>query len=428
VGEETGTFVYPLGVSANGRYLVDQFNVPFILIGDDAASLMVDVSPADAEHYLAKRASQGFNVISTELICNSYGGGRSDASTFDGLIPFTTPGDLSTPHEAYFARCDGMIRAAARHGLTVMLNPAEVSGFLGLLRANGLEKCRAFGRFLGSRYRGFDNLIWKSGCDFQTWQTDSDNALVAAVVEGIRENDQRHIHTIQLNYQVSSSRDSSRWGPLIELEAVYSYYPAYAEVLVAYDRTPAIPVFLVESDYEFENEADDERLRRQAYWSFLAGSCGHVYGNRYVWPMLSGWADRLDTVGAAQLGRCKTFFESLAWPSLAPDQGHDLVTSGLGTFWTEGEIHSGISANDYVTAAAAGDGTLAVVYVPSERTITVDLARMSGDVTARWFDPTTGTYHAVAGSPFPHAGPQLFTTPGAHADGASDWILLLEAR
>src|SRR6478735_3480830 len=42
---------YPLMRSANGRYLVDQSNTPFLMIGDTAWSLMVNISEADAAVY-----------------------------------------------------------------------------------------------------------------------------------------------------------------------------------------------------------------------------------------------------------------------------------------------------------------------------------------------------------------------------------------
>ena len=53
---------------------------------------------------------------------------------------------------------------------------------------------------------------------------------------------------------------------------------------------------------------------------------------------------------------------------------------------------------------------------------------MHGPAQAQWFDPTTGAYLAVAGSPFANAGPREFTPPaGTHADGATDWLLVLRA-
>ena len=419
---------FPLKVSSNGRYLVNQNNEPFLMIGDAPQSLMVNATLGDVDFYLANRASHGFNVLWVNLLCAEYTGGRSDAGTLDGLKPFTAAGDLSTPNEAYFARCDRIIRSAAGHDITIILDPAETGSFLTVMRANGVDKCKAYGRYLGSRYRDFDNILWMSGNDFQSWRIESDNALVKAVADGIKETDPRHIHTLGLDYFVSSSLDNALWSDLVTLNAAYTYYPAYAEVIKDYNRTPVVPVFLIETDYEFENGADDERLRRQEYWSFLAGACGHVYGSGYIWSLSSGWKDKLDTAAVTQFGYCRDLFESRPWHSLVPDQAHVLVTAGYGTFWSGGEPSSGISQNDYVTAASTPDGQLALVYIPTVRTVTVDLARLSGSITARWYDPTSGTYQPIAGSPFPNTGSQNFTTPGVHADGAGDWVLVLEAQ
>ncbi len=419
---------YPLKISANGRYLVDQGGEPVLLIGDAPQSLMVNASLAEVDLYLANRASHGFNTLWINLLCAEYTGGRADASTLDGLKPFFVSGDLSTPNEIYFDRCDRIIRSAADQGMTVILDPAETGSFLSVMRTNGLEKCRAYGRYVGNRYRDFDNIIWMSGNDFQSWRNVSDNLLVKAVAEGIRDSDPRHIHTLGLDYFVSSSLDNVLWSDLVTLNAAYTYYPAYAEVLKDYDRIPAAPVFLIETDYEFENGADAERLRRQEYWSFLAGACGHVYGSGYIWPLAPGWKDHLDTTGVVEFGYCRALFESLPWDTLVPDQSHRLVASGRGTSWTGGNPSYGISENDSVMAASTPEGRLALIYVPTERAITVDLTLMAGAVTARWYDPTTGTSYALATSPMPNSGPQPFTPPGPHADGASDWILVLEVQ
>jgi hypothetical protein len=426
-GGTTGP-VYPLKVSSNGRYLVDQQGDPFLMIGDAPQALMINASVDEADLLLANRASHGFNTVWINLLTAEYGGGRADASTFDGLKPFTTPGDFSTPNEAYFARCDEVIRLAGDHGITVILDPAETGSMISVMRTNGVDKCKAYGRYLGNRYKSFDNIVWMSGSDFQSWGTQSDNLVVKAVADGIREADSRHIHTLQLNYFVSSSLDNTLWSGLVTLNAAYTYYPAYAEVLKDYNRTPVVPVFLIESDYEFENGADSERLRRQEYWSLLSGACGHVFGNGYVWPIRDGWKNNLDTTGVLEFGYCQDLFESRPWHSLVPDQTHILVTAGYGTFWSGGIPSSGISQNDYVTAASTPDGKLALVYIPTARTIMVNLARLSGAITARWYDPTKGTYQPIAGSPFPNTGSQAFTTPGVHADGAGDWVLVLEGQ
>jgi hypothetical protein len=426
-GNGTGP-TFPLKVSEDGRHLVVQNNDPFLLIGDAPQALMVNASTSDANFLLANRASHGFNTVWIMLLCNEYSGGRADASTLDGLKPFTTAGDLATPNEAYFARCDQIIRAAAGRGLVVLLNPIETGGFLGMMRSNGVAKCKTYGRYLGSRYKSFDNIVWMSGSDFQTWSDDSDDAVVKAVASGIMETDTRHIHTLVLDYYVSSSLDNPNWSDVVTSNAAYTYYPTYAEVLKDYNRTPAVPVFLAEADYESENGADLERLRRQEYWSFLSGACGHVFGNGYIWPLKTGWKSHLDSTGVKQFGYCKSLLQSRPWHSLVPDQTHIVVTAGYGTYSSGGSPHSSISENNYVTAASTPDGKLALAYIPSIRTITVDLTKLAGSVTARWFDPTTGTYKIISGSPFLNTASHAFTTPAGRSDGTSDWVLVLETQ
>ena len=418
---------YPLKVSVNGRYLVDQNNVPFLITGDSPQALMVNLSEAEADSFFADRQAGGFNVVWINLLCATYTGGRADASTYDGIIPFTTPGDLSTPNETYFARVDDMLNLAAQHGLTVLLDPAETGSFLSVLNANGVTKSRNYGRYLGTRYRNFDNIVWMSCNDFQTWQNSGDDAVVQAVARGIQDNDNRHIHTVELDYQVSGSLDDPTWAPILQLNASYTYFPTYAQVLTDYNRPNAIPTFLVEAKYEFEHNAADlgtpNILRRQAYWALLSGAAGQLYGNRYTWPFISGWQDNLDTPGSLQMGYVKFLFASRQWYNLIPDQAHTVVTAGYGTYADSGALGD----NDYLTAARTPDGALLMAYMPTNRTITVDMSKLGAPAYASWYDPTNGTFSAIPGSPLANAGTRTFTPSNSNSGGDADWVLVLEA-
>jgi hypothetical protein len=111
-----------------------------------------------------------------------------------------------------------------------------------------------------------------------------------------------------------------------------------------------------------------------------------------------------------------SLFSARPWHSLVPDQTHSVVTSGYGSFGSDG----------YVTAARTPDGTLAMAYVPSARTITVDLRALSGPVTAHWFDPANGTFAAIGNGPIDNSGELELSTPGVNVDGDDDWVLVLE--
>ena len=121
---------YPLRVGPTGRYLVDRKGRPFLIVGDSPQALIANVSEKQADQFFANRQAAGFNSVWVNLLCDDYTGGRSDGTTYDGIAPFTKPGNLATPNPAYFARADDMIRLAAKHKLAVFLDPIETGGWL----------------------------------------------------------------------------------------------------------------------------------------------------------------------------------------------------------------------------------------------------------------------------------------------------------
>src|SRR6266480_1876352 len=437
VSATTPDTLFPLHTEAGKRYLVDAGGKPFLMLGESPQAMIGNLTEAEAELFLVNRKSHGFNTVWVNLLCASYTGCNADGTTFDGIAPFTrginlSTYDLSAPNEAYFARADRMLQLAAKYGFLVILDPAETGSWLSVLQINGLDKSRAYGQYLGARYKDFPNIVWMSGNDFQDWRVPSYAALVQELALGIRDTDPNHIHTVQLDYRVSSSLDDPTWAPIISLNAAYTYYPTYAEVLHAYNQSsmPSMPVFMVEANYEFENNTGMDLgtpviLRRQEYWTALSGATGQLYGNYYTWQFASGWQTQLDTPGAVQIAYLKALFEPRAWHELVPDEAHAVVTAGYGTFSDTCSSGPCIGANDYVTAARTPSGKLVMAYVPSARVVTVDMSQLSGPATARWYDPAAGTFTPIAGSPFANSGPRNFTTLGPNADGDGDWVLVL---
>ena len=84
--------------------------------------------------------------------------------------------------------------------------------------------------------------------------------------------------------------------------------------------------------------------------------------------------------------------------------------------------------NSCAVAARSLDGSLVLAYIPTIRTITVDMSTLASPATARWYDPTTGEYANVNGSPFANAGSREFTPSGANKSGEGDWVLVLELQ
>ncbi len=106
-----------------------------------------------------------------------------------------------------------------------------------------------------------------------------------------------------------------------------------------------------------------------------------------------------------------------------------LVPSGLGGIGTIVVGSNAVNDSTYVAAAATPSGSMMIAYVPPSHggSVTIDMTKLSGPSTARWFDPTTATFSTVSGGPFANIGTHAFTPPaGAHGDGTTDWTLLLE--
>jgi hypothetical protein len=403
---------------------------------------------------LANRRSYGINTLWINLLCIC-----KEAKTFDGIVPFLVPGDIATPNPAYFQRVDDMLRIAVDHGMVVLLDPIETISWLDILRKNGKSKSFEYGRYLGNRYKDFPNIIWMHGNDFQSWRNAADDDLVQAVARGIKSMDANHIHTVELNYVTSGSLEDKSWAPLIELNAAYTYFPTYAQVLTEYNRQNFKPVFMVEANYEFENVGPDtdggstQNLRRQEYWAMLSGAAGQLYGSAHTWKLQKGWEANLDTSGVIQLSYVKNLFVSRKWYDLVPDQTHTVVTAGYDRFscivgkfvayaskdqdslilkaFRVIQKYSGIgsiTSNTCATAARTSDGSLVMVYMPTIRAITLDMSKLTGTTTARWYDPTSGEYADVKGSPFANEGSRQFMPSGANKSGEGDWVLVLEAR
>jgi Protein of unknown function (DUF4038)/Putative collagen-binding domain of a collagenase len=458
--------VFPLKLSQNKRYLVDQKGTPFLIVADSPQGLMARLNEKEADVYFAEREAQGFNTLGwIDVACAGRDYPKNPyASTPDGIRPFTaflsgnsdyTYYDLRKPNEAYFVRLDHMIELAIEHHFAVFINPIETIGWLPTLRRNGTDAAYQYGQFLGRRYGRYSNVIWINGNDFRnwrasqdnalleaakhglrafvrTWKTRNDNALVLAVARGIKSTAPQQLQTLELEPSASSSFDNPEWRSHIELNGTYTYYPAYIQTLHSYNQVPIAPTFLVETRYEFDHSDDPPgdqgspyTLRKQEYWTMLSGSAGQFYGNKYVWPFLSGWREKLDTVGAQQVLYWKNLFLSLPWQNLVPDQDHTALLAGSGS---ECDSHSAISRCDYAVAAKSVDGSVVVIYLPTPRTIKVNLGILSHPVRATWLDPTSGNLQDASSKLLPNSGSREFTPPGANRAGEGDWVLSLRAE
>lgn len=443
---------FPVRVSVNGRYLVDAREKPFLLHGDTAWSLLVQLTKEETEEYLENRRQKGFNAILVNLIEKFYA--NSPPRNKYGDEPFTTPGDFSTPNEKYFAHVDWVIQNAGKKGILVILNPcytgwssngkSSKDGFLSEILDNGPTKCRNYGRYVGERYKKFPNIIWQAGGD-TTIPVGSDlERCWLEILLGIKDHAPNHLWSAHW-YRFTTALDQPTFAPFMDLDNAYGGNRTYVQVLRAYNRPSPRPTFLNEAYYEDTAlvrppGGSPQMMRAQAYWAILSGATGHIFGSDHIWPFGGprstspkplprlDWRAGMDRQASREMMFVKKLFDKYPWYELVPDQDHSVVTKGYGTFGVDDRTPGG----DYVTAARTPNGTLVMAYIPStetgRRTITVNMANLSGPVSARWYNPTNGTYLSIPGSPFTNSGHREFITPGDNGTGTNDWVLILETR
>jgi Protein of unknown function (DUF4038)/Putative collagen-binding domain of a collagenase len=413
-------------VSPDGRYFLDQYGRPLLLKGDSPWALMTRLSPRQARLWFADRQQQGFNAAIISLVGAVANGAPSDdGATFDGLLPFVH-GDILRWQEPYWERVSAYLRMAADHGITVVLLPIDGWTIGRSFVPKSIDQCHRYGGMLAERLRDLPNIVWMSGGDYlaaAAGGTDVDHCI-DAMMRGIREAGDGRPFTLELKARKSISTDNPYWARRVDWNFVYTYYPTYQAVLDAYRRQPAIPAVLGEANYEGENNqhetppTTDETLRRQVLWSLTSGAAGEFFGSR-DWAFHPGWERRLSTRSLTQVTRLRRLFSTLRWWQLVPDTAGQLVTAGRGTRLVADQPMD-VLENDYVTAARTADGRLAVVYLPTRRTISVNRAAMAAGTRAAWVDPASGRRRPVPMS-------ATFTTPGRNAAGGHDWLLLLSS-
>ena len=446
------SYEYPLRVAPGGRHLIDQRGRPFLIKGETAWLALVNLTPEEQERYLADRSAKGFNLVEVMLINHDYTSSPNPAPPANraGERPFLTPGDFSTPDDAYFDRAAGFVDRAAAHGVVVLIAPTYL-GFDGeregwwkelTAPANTRPVCAAFGRYLGARFKGKKNVLWLAGGDFAPPAGSEGEARHWEIVRGIREAGASQPWTGHWNFdhQGGISTDQARFRETMALNGVYQYANAYRYASRAYDSQPAKPVFLLESTYEHEHpRSDTQPFRKAWWWTMLSGGSGVLWSNAFLWltesargtyrldygdvdHAVSSWAAELESPGTFEALHLHALFEGLPWDRLVPSGRAPAVPSLIASGQGRGQKH--------IAAAATPEGDLLVAYVPPTgtrpRSFALDLSRMRGAGRARWYDPSTGGWVYISGT-LPHSAAVELETPGTNGAGANDWILVFEA-
>ncbi|MFD2612941.1 glycoside hydrolase family 140 protein [Paenibacillus gansuensis] len=429
-----------LSVSDNGRYLVKEDGTPFFWLGDTAWELFHKLTREEADFYLRRRAEQGFTVVQAVALAemegitepNAYGYRplkQNAEGQYDPLLPDTAsePGG-----EDYWTHVDDIVDRAASLGIYIAFLPTwgdkyNVAWGKGPVIFDR-NNAKAFGKWLGERYRDRSNLLWVVGGDRPLTEF-SHFEVNRGLAEGLREGDGgRHLITFHPPGGFSSSHHVHRetWLDFNMIQSGHGDHVQnnYTHVMSDYGKLPVKPTLDAEPCYEdhprgFNAENgyfDDADVRKAAYYALFSGAFGHTYGHHSIWAMttepadyfIMHWKDAVDRPGAMQMRFVRELIESKPQLERVPDQS--------------------LLADNYKGAnhmrACRGEG-YAWIYSPHGLNMNVAMGRIAGtQVHASWFNPRTGERTAVGIRE--NAGTQSFQPPSSGR--GDDWVLVLDTE
>lgn len=420
--------VFPLSVHASGRYHSQADGTPWFMQGDTAWSILQQLNNTQIIAYLDDRQSRGFNAIICNLIEHEFTDNTPAWEDVLGNQPFTTTDaiDFDAPSDTYFNRArDYLVSPAYDRDILLIMAPAYLGyqggsqGFWPQIQNESTATMQAWGEYLGTKFAAYPNIMWNMGGD---WYDAAALTRINAVQTGLAATGNANWKYTYHSNPEDSARDSiedaggQSW---ITDDWVYSYNDVVNVLQASYARATAKPMALFETRYEGEGSptADAIEIRRNMWWSVLAGGYGHVFGNNPIWgfdlaaPIFSytgTWTDYLDSQGSLDMVRMGNFFRALDWHLLVPDTANTVMTAGHESGTTE------------ALCEIASDDSFAVVYMPTERQVTIDMTEFAGpNVLCRWFSPTTAGYTTIG--TYANTGTRNFTP------SSGDWVLLMES-
>ncbi len=427
-----------LQVSDNHRYLQHADGTPFFWQGETGWLLPERLNRDEAEYYLSQCSANGYNVVQVQTIngvpaYNVYG-----QSSHPNGYDFST---IDAQGYGYWQHMDYIIRTAEQKGIYIGM----VCIWGGLVKRGMMtvEQARQYGTFLANRYKDAPNIVWIIGGDIQGSVKTEEWVTLAETIRGI---DHNHLMTYHPRGRTSSATwfNDAEW---LDFNMFQSGHRRYGQRNGDGDYTIAEDTEednwrYVESALSLKNikpildgEPSYERIpqglhdvtqpqwtaadcRRYAWWSVLAGSCGHTYGNnalmQFYKPGTGGaygcttpWYEAVNDPGFRQMHHVKDLMLRLPYFDRIPDQ-----SVLVGTYGERYERPVASRGKDYI-----------VVYTYTGAPLTIDLTKISGAKKhAWWYSPSDGTLSDLGECA--NAKSQTFQTGKSYGAGR-DYVLVI---
>ena len=399
-----------LMISSNNRYLQFENGSPFFWLGDTGWLVPQHLDRSEVEYYFNKCRRAGYNMVQIQVM--------------DAVPSYNIYGQQSLPYGWDFTKADPEGEYSYWDHLDYIVRKAEQNGiYIGMVAIWGsqvqsgninAEQAKAYGKFLAERYKNNPNIIWIMGGDIQgnihpeVW-----NALATS----IKSIDNKHLmtfhprgrytsakwwskaswmdfHTFQSGHRKYGQRMGNKEYPIPDSTEEDNWM--YVDSTWAYK--PIKPVLDDEPSYEDipkglhdANEArwQDYDVRRYAYWSVFAGSCGHTYGHNVIMQMLKpgyptgygsdgtvkAWYQGLEDPGYNQMQYLSDLMLSFPYFERIPDQSIIVGKNGM----------------KYDRLIATRGKDYLMVYNYNSNVMKIDLRKISGKKKLLWwFNPSDG--------------------------------------
>lgn len=452
-------------VDPTGRYLQTKDGKPFFWLGDTDWELFHRLTREEAETFLETRRKQGFNVIQAVALAE-FEGIRKPNRYGDFPLLNNDPTRLNTttgsdPKDStaydYWDHVDYIINLAAKKGMYIGLLPTwgdKVTVMWGdgpkIFNETNAE---IYATILAKRYAKNWNIIWILGGDrppqykSRVGNRDSlidDRPIWRAMAKGIQS---VLGNKTFITYHPSGGKPNATsyflhqesWLAMNAFQSGHGSREEDAWNWVTRDLSlsPAKPVIDMEPCYEDHpvNPWDGKwtragrgyfsayDVRARIYRGVFAGACGVTYGHHQIWQFMDTslnkpinigdtiipWKKAMVSEAANEMQFLKKLMLSRPYFTRVQDSG--LVLSDRGSTYL-----------DKIIATRDAAGSYAMIYLPENKPVTIDLSRVAGhSKRASWYDPRTGKW--VLPLTVKSRGPQSFTPP---ANG-KDWILVIDA-
>ena len=399
-----------LMVSSNNRYLQFENGRPFFWLGDTGWLVPQHLDRSEVEYYFNKCRRAGYNMVQIQVM--------------DAVPSYNIYGQQSLPYGWDFSKADPEGVYSYWDHLDYIVRKAEQNGiYIGMVAIWGsqvqagninAEQAKAYGKFLAERYKNNPNIIWIIGGDIQgnihpeVWD---------ALATSIKSIDNKHLMTFHPRGRYTSAKwwSKASWMDFHTFQSGHRKYgqrmgnkdypiPDSAEednwmyVDSTWAYKPIKPVLDDEPSYEDipkglhdANEArwQDYDVRRYAYWSVFAGSCGHTYGHNAIMQMLKpgyptgygsdgtvkSWYQALEDPGYNQMQYITDLMLSFPYFERVPDQSIIVGKNGV--------------KYDRLIATRGKDFML--IYNYNSNVMKIDLRKISGKKKLLWwFNPSDG--------------------------------------